>query len=461
MSGVSQILGPIAGAATGWLLGRIRNPIGKRRPIYTLWDQLQRPKLAQYFEREAREAKRIRMVGTGLALLMDNDPLRREIEDRGRDKRCQLEIYLADPLSPSVEDRLVEEELPLGEGKPKVGQQGLERFLRTLLDERAQRRTEDGHEPFLLKLFSHYPTFALMILDDKYFFYPYGYALLGNFSPVFELWKGRSDPQVIQFLEKHYERVRASAVDAATVVSVRNNNRIPAGTGIRNLAVYFVPAVGTPLYDFGSYVLGFDLRTQAKHGNPKPSPWEQQVGAAKQFGFHLTICDALGFLSGTAPHLVTAIVEMLARQLAPFELTELNVKESYPDARAIAVAAVAPTGELEVLHNELVHSVYRRALTSNYSTGEAGAARDNHVARNRLMTGRYLAPYIMQRFQPHFTLLCDVDPQQQTALASQLRQELKARGVPDSVRVDQLAVMMRADGASQWEIIQEVRLGGK
>ncbi|MBU0908854.1 MAG: hypothetical protein KJ717_04745, partial [Proteobacteria bacterium] len=195
------------------------------------------------------------LIGTGLNILQ-RDPFAEEVMKRATEGHCRLEIYLADPSSPDVEVRLIEEEL--GDTSPPVGQPGLSRRLNTLM--RLWERSGYS-EDISINLFTHYPTFALLIVDNEYFFYPYGYATLGNFSPVLQFSSNRQqDDGIIEFLEKQYKRIKASALDTRIVFSVRNKPK-PVDAGVLHpLAVYFIPPEDSDLYKFGTEVLGYDIR---------------------------------------------------------------------------------------------------------------------------------------------------------------------------------------------------------
>lgn len=64
-------------------------------------------------------------------------------------------------------------------------------------------------------------------------------------------------------------------------------------------AVYFVPKSDSSFYEFGSQILGYDLR--ARRSVRISSSLEQELGKiddtwvqdARPYGFHVTICDAL------------------------------------------------------------------------------------------------------------------------------------------------------------------------
>lgn len=419
------------------------DPPAPRRPsIPHLFAKSDSTEFVAVGEALLQRARRVVLIGTGLNLL-HRDPVFTALAERAASGDCAVEIYMADPWSPDVGTRLIEEEL--GALKPPVGQRGLIQRLSTILD------TLDRlgwPEHFSLKLFSHYPTFAMCIIDDDYFFYPYGYALLGNFSPV--EYFSRTDPShapMTAFLDKQYERVRADAVDARHVFAVRDNRVAPEM--LHALAVYFVPAASTPLYHFGSGIIGRDVRMQTEVAT------STDAGTAPFFGFHLTIADALYFAGRHETVRVMKEIELLLASFSRFPLTNLTPAAFPGDDRSISLLCEDPTRTLEALHFELVATLYRRAAGSNYTLGLAGR-RDRPEPGATTMLQRYHAPYILSCYRPHFSLLTDVDP-------AQLPSRLEAIGaafasVPRDIEVSSIAFMRQPSPKEPWLIEKEIPL---
>lgn len=409
------------------------------------------------------EASRVVLIGTGLNILQQ-DPFACDLMSRAARGDCQLEIYLADPTSPAVETRLIEE--MLGNIRPPVTRAGLRQRLKTLLQQWERLGERFGHpDAISISLFTHYPTFALLIVDREYFIYPYGYAILGNFSPVLRFSVDTpSDEGVIKFLNGQYDRVKISALDARTAFGIhelrpRSSLEDLIENDLHPLALYFVPPEDSALYRFGTRILGYDVRKRS----PSRSRWRSQVGDARDFGFHMTLSDALYFLTEAEVESVWAEVKFLAEDFKPFDLTGLRLAPSFPDATSLSIVMDDPSGSLEALHYELVHRVYRRAAASNYSLGLAKLVRDQDTQRARLMVERYKAPYILQRFRPHFTLLTNVPPEEQSTTCQEL-EKIFCEQVPGrTIRVRKLARMSRrlVTGAKtkNWVIEEETKLG--
>ena len=420
----------------------------------------------------ALRAKRIRLIGTGLEILGDSH-FRTDILRRADAGQCRLEVYLGDPYSPAVETRLIEENL--GDPKPvPLGKEGVIERARLLAAQ--WRHYRSPRREFEVRLFTHYPAFALLIFDDDYFFYPYGCARLGNFSPVFQLAGGVPESKdVIKFFEDQYARVKQSSTSMQRLAS---HGKVKMDLDISSLfafGLYYVPPADSPLYRFGRNILGYDVRDPKRE---LTSDWGDFVGGARAFGFHLTLCDALYFL--TEGELLTAINEagFVASEFERFrmKLSDFQVKAGFPDERSISLLPRDPTGTLEALHHEFVGRIYRRAVASNYTLGLAEPSRDDELERASLMIQKYLAPYILSRFCPHFTLLTNVALDEQPEIEAKLSHEYHriveqaeqaeraGKAGASFLKVDNLAVMSRSKPPSPqepnppWVINKEIEL---
>ena len=422
-------------------------------PVPRSFDRSDGGPFTELLERLFATSKRVVLIGTGLNIL-SKDPVRDALMHRAAEGECEVELYLADPLSPAVHARLVEEELGkelFGGVKPTVGRPGLLQRLDGLLDD---WRRLGSPARVSLRLFGNYPTFALIIVDDQYFVYPYGYALLGNFSPVARFSAAElKDRAWVAFLQGQYERIKKASVSTEAAMHLREDGVPPAS--LHAFALYFVPPRGSALYEFGSSVLGCDIRMQAA----RESRWEGCVGGAKPFGFHLTCCDALYFYEPHEIALATEEVAFVAREFAPFDLEDLEVTPHFPDASSIALVPRDPSGSIEALQAEFVHRVYRRAAASNYSLGRARPVRDTDLRRAALMISRYKAPYILQRFRPHFTLLTNVPAADHERIAGELRAAFETQVPERRIRFDKLAVMKQGGPGGLWQIAREIKLG--
>lgn len=397
--------------------------------------------------------RRIILIGTGLQILGEPQFTQRILGRAAAGKCKVLEVYLGDPWSPAVETRIIEENL--GEVvPPPVGNYGILNRAEGLAAQ--WKQYQSPNTKFEVKLFTHYPTFALLIFDDDYFIYPYGCTRLGDFSPVFQLaGNATGGEKVRDFLEEQYRRVKESSTSLRRLESHGKVKTTLDSASLKAFGLYYVPAADSPLYRFGTKILGYNVRERQELG----SKWQKYLGGADAYGFHLTICDALYFLSEGEMRSAINEIEFVASEFEPFILSDLQVKRGFPDDRSISLVPTDSSGSLEALHHEFVQRVYRRAVASNYTLGLAKLARDSDRKRANLMIERYLAPYILSRFKPHFTLLTNVRENQQGAIRARLARlyEEDVGNVP--VQVDKLAIMSKSTPTSRWEIKSEIDLG--
>jgi hypothetical protein len=156
---------------------------------------------------------------------------------------------------------------------------------------------------------------------------------------------------------------------------------------------------------------------------------------------------------------VVADVEFLAQEFQPFELTAIRLEHAFPDAESMSLVAEDASGSLEALHHELVHRAYRRAAASDYTLDSSLLTRGMGSRRHRMMIRRYKAPYILQGFRPHLTLLSSVPPDEQPRFAQELA-DLFSQQVPDrTIQVSDLVIVSRASPESRYVIEREIRLG--
>lgn len=420
-------------------------PFAKDRRIFA---QSESAEFQTYLQGLMLDAKSVKLSGVGLNIIQ-RDVFATKLLKNGAEGLCEIEILLSDPFSPAVEMRLIEEER--GKIKPPIGRDGLIRRIETLL---LMWRDLAQPDNVKIKLTVNYLTFALMIVDSEYFVYPYGYANLGNFSPVFRFsQKEPADKEIIAFLDEHYDRLSNDALDAEAVMQVRSN-KPPDIETLHPFALYVIPARNTEIYEFGTKVLGYDIYQK----EAVASPWEGMIGAARQFGFHLTLCDALYFLNESEVKTAIAEVRFLLRDFKPFNLTNLRVEKAFPDATSISVAMDESSGQLEALHHELVHRINRRAAASYYTLGLTRPVRDKDDRRAQFMIKRYLSPYILNRFTPHFTLLNNVPPDDQEQTCQAIEQLFADQVRDRTIRVDKVAIMSRPDPGLPWVIDSEVEI---
>ncbi len=420
-------------------------PAPIQMPINPLYEQADQGLFANVALQLVGSAKSVKLVGTGLCIL-SQDPIRKALFERARSQKCQVEIYLGNPNSPNLQTRLIEEET--GDWLPSVGYIGLMKRAENLLREWQQY----GSPPEIsLFMFDHYPTMAIIIIDDHYFIYPYGYATLGNFSPV--LYYSRNDDAfgaMIRFLDHQVEMIRQNSAPMDLVArtfphaekKLAIEDAIPA-------AVFFIPACESELYKFGAQILGYDVYQETSF---------REIGGtllateAHRCGFHMTLCDVLYFLTEADIRWILEEVKFVAASFNSFYIKGFSLEKNYPDKGAISIRIEDSSGTLEALHHELVHRLYRRSVGSNFTFHASNRAKGPFSPRDRLMIEKYKAPFILNSFRPHFTLMTNVPPEEIDAQFEKLQSEIDHQQIPQEIEVNALALMVKAQDGLHFRI---------
>lgn len=142
-----------------------------------------------------KHARDIQMYGIALNILWRPEVIE-ILKDRVMARQARVKIFLADPESPNIKARLAEESAfpyPTTEG---------EQAIRNVL---AKMQTIASIDPerFSVCKFHHYPTLAILIIDQDIFVYAYGYKTVGTVSPMLHL-HGLRTPQA-QFYVRQIE----------------------------------------------------------------------------------------------------------------------------------------------------------------------------------------------------------------------------------------------------------------
>jgi hypothetical protein len=155
-------------------------------------------------EKSLDRARRVVIYAVGTNFLWSGTHLE-TLEHRLTSGHATARICMANFSSEAIQRRMSEEP------EHPIGVPGSEHLIRRLVA--IEARVADS-ERFAIKVFSHYPTYAMLGFDDELYVYPYGYRTLGNYSPTF-YWRG-ADP-AIEFFTLQFERVWSDATPATEI----------------------------------------------------------------------------------------------------------------------------------------------------------------------------------------------------------------------------------------------------
>jgi len=229
-------------------------------------------------------------------------------------------------------------------------------------------------------------------------------------------------------------------------------------------AIYIAPPADSPLWRFGSSVLGYDAQT----GEDVAQPALSSVDAARfhlltedprRYGFHATLKSPMRLAPGREEADLLAAVEDFCAARPAFTLPRLSVEAVGANGRGdafIALIEPTPTPELMAFEREVVVSFepFRAPLT-----GEEIARR--HPERLSERQREYLATYgypgVLDEFRFHLTLTGRIPAAELAGVLAELR-ALRAQAVGDEpLRVDELAIYRQIPG-ERFVIISRCRL---
>lgn len=182
-------------------------------------------------------------------------------------------------------------------------------------------------------------------------------------------------------------------------------------------AIYYAPAPESPLWTFGSAVLGYDAAT----GEPQPplapaevpaADWRDMTASPRRYGFHATLKAPFRLADGATEDDVIAAGKALARRRRGFVLPELAVVDL---DGFVALAPVEPSGPLDALAAACVEGFDPlRAEPGEEELARRLRARLSERQRAALMRWGY--PYVFEDFHFHMTLTGQLPPEVSPAI---------------------------------------------
>lgn len=416
-----------------------------------IFEHSARPSFHEELIQLIKSSNNVELIGMGLNFLQDYST-NEVMSHFARNPNKSLKIFIANPHSLDVERRLIEEEL--SNPQPGLGKKGIIKKIDSLL---LKWKGLNCPGSIKIRLFNNYLTFSLYVFDDVYFFYPYAFSKIGEYSPVFKFSKKQAKhKEVIDFLDIQRSNIENASINALDIVSIKETKH--SHSELLPLAIFYIPSNDSHFFDFGSKILGYDVRGKK---SLKSYFEELEIGNAKAYGFHMTICDVLFFQNYRQLNEVEKELEYLLKDFSPFTLENLEIVENFPNDKTISITCKEPSGELYALHHELVSRIYRKSSGSNYSFGRALLDRPGiPVEKAQFYMKKYKAPYVLDAFTPHFTLMNNIKNNKHKVYLEKIRTLYQESIKEEKVIVDKLAIMKYDPNNSFWYIHKEIKIGG-
>lgn len=144
-------------------------------------------------------SKEVKMYGIAINVLWDEDVVE-NLKKVLRNKQAKVSILLADVQSEQIQRRLLEEKKQHSTAPTRNGKDVISNVLEFL---RSIEKNLNRPDRFKVATFSHYPTFAFIIIDEDVYYYPYGFQTDGTHSPLFHFRGKRTS--VYKFFSRQFE----------------------------------------------------------------------------------------------------------------------------------------------------------------------------------------------------------------------------------------------------------------
>lgn len=226
-------------------------------------------------------------------------------------------------------------------------------------------------------------------------------------------------------------------------------------------AIYYIPPADSKLYQLGSQILGYDIRTQThlpevneSRASVKgfQSSW---VNASQQYGFHVTTAGTYEFATDKVENIIESckVIFGLFNPAIPWQLTAhpTDYVQLWFD-RVFALRYEA-NAAFTVLHTVLC------TILPQYGDGSRSMSRlernpelfgDQHHLK--LRTEHFFTPYIFDDFAPHLTLINPYDG----GKPEEVRQDLHMLfNECREITIESMCLVLLRDDSEAYEIVHE------
>jgi len=222
-------------------------------------------------------------------------------------------------------------------------------------------------------------------------------------------------------------------------------------------AIYYVPAQGSFLDQFGAEMLGYDAWIGAAlpfaAGVVEQMPdWRELTQDPRKYGFHATLKAPMA-LNGRKESELQGACADFARQ--PRRIPRITPVVSSLSG-FIAVITAGPSDELEQFAADCVRAFdpFRAPLTPEDRTRRNPS---RLTPRQAEYLDRWGYPYVMEEFRFHMTLTGRLDEIRRPGVLAMLRERF-ARLELTELAIDRIALFRQADAKARFNVIGDWQL---
>ncbi|MFZ5738726.1 MAG: DUF1045 domain-containing protein [Pseudomonadota bacterium] len=222
-------------------------------------------------------------------------------------------------------------------------------------------------------------------------------------------------------------------------------------------AIYYLPAVGSALAQFGAAMLGYDVASGADVAFAQPTAavadWREITADPRGYGFHATLKAPFTLADGRRESELLWACATFAE--TPRAIPRI-VPVIRPIGRFIALVPDVPSEPLQQLAADCVRDF--DGFRAQLSAEDRARRRPEQLTPQQIEhLDRWGYPYVMDEFRFHMTLTGSLDPARHDELLALLRATFAATGI-DRIAIDRIAVLRQDARGERFKSIAQFEL---
>ncbi len=219
---------------------------------------------------------------------------------------------------------------------------------------------------------------------------------------------------------------------------------------MKRFAIYYAPHSNSPLWEFGSSVLGFDAAAFMDVEYPSHSLFQSAsaltwTAGPRRYGFHATLKAPFRLAPGRGEQELAARLESFSSERRPFSLRlKLGEVRDF-----LALVPAEPYPGIDRLADDCVRAFdeFRAPMTA----AERERRRPDRLQRREVENlDRWGYPFVFADFRFHMTLTGEISPDDRFRLVPVLEDMLPL--VPPETAIDALALFIQNDPESRFRL---------
>ncbi len=225
-------------------------------------------------------------------------------------------------------------------------------------------------------------------------------------------------------------------------------------------AIYYAPPPESPLWTFGSAVLGYDAASAEPRAPLAPAgvdaaEWTEITAQPRRYGFHGTLKAPFRLAEGASEDDLVKAGRAFARKLRGFDLPALEVG---PIATFAALKTITSSEALETLAAACVEAFepFRRPPSAEETARRLEAPLTD---RQRHFQERWGYPYVFEEFRFHMTLTGSLPAERVTPIVDGLAELYEEHVGPAISRANAVTLYVEEDAREGFRIVDRFVFG--